>query len=107
MTIETSDGVFTASFTHKGLAALSFPNTRKEIRDHPEVRPDWQRQTAESVQAVLRGDQPRQLPPLDISRGTDFQQKVWRVLLSIPAGKTCSYGEIAAMIRVPGAARAV
>jgi O-6-methylguanine DNA methyltransferase len=107
MTIETSHGVFIASFTQKGLAALWFPNTHKETRDHPEARPDWLGQTAEAVQAVLRGHQPRQLPPLDFSHGTDFQQKVWKALLSIRAGETRSYGEIAAMVGVPGAARAV
>jgi O-6-methylguanine DNA methyltransferase len=46
------------------------------------------------------------LPPLDFSRGTSFQQRVWRALLEIPAGETRSYGEIAAAVGEPGAARA-
>jgi methylated-DNA-[protein]-cysteine S-methyltransferase len=40
-------------------------------------------------------------------RGTEFQQRVWRVLLTIPYGDTRSYGEIAEQIGAPGAARAV
>ena len=44
--------------------------------------------------------------PLDI-RGTAFQQRVWKALAQIPAGKTASYGEIAQQIGAPRAVRAV
>lgn len=40
-------------------------------------------------------------------RGTDFQRRVWKALLTIPYGETRSYGEIAEQISAPGAARAV
>lgn len=40
-------------------------------------------------------------------QGTDFQKKVWKELLRIPAGKTRSYAEIAARIGHPNAYRAV
>ena len=40
-------------------------------------------------------------------KGTDFQIKVWEALKKIPYGKTCSYGELAAMIGNPKASRAV
>lgn len=40
-------------------------------------------------------------------RGTGFQQRVWKALLTIPFGETRSYGEIAEQIGAPGAARAV
>lgn len=39
--------------------------------------------------------------------GTDFQKKVWNKLLSIPFGKTISYGEMARQIGTPKAVRAV
>ena len=39
--------------------------------------------------------------------GTDFQQTVWRALLAIPYGETLSYGELAARVGKPTAARAV
>lgn len=39
--------------------------------------------------------------------GTAFQEQVWRALLTIPFGTTASYGDIAARIGQPGAARAV
>lgn len=44
--------------------------------------------------------------PVEFS-GTDFQKSVWRELIKIPFGKTKTYGEIAADIGKPKAARAV
>ena len=44
--------------------------------------------------------------PLDI-RGTAFQQRVWRALQKIPAGKTVTYADIAKKIGSPKAVRAV
>lgn len=44
--------------------------------------------------------------PLDL-RGTAFQLRVWRALRDIPRGETRSYGEVAARIGRPTAARAV
>ena len=39
--------------------------------------------------------------------GTDFQIKVWKELLKIPYGETCSYLDIAKRIGNPNASRAV
>ena len=39
--------------------------------------------------------------------GTPFQQRVWAALRTIPYGETRSYGQIAAQIGAPAAARAV
>ncbi|MFZ1177659.1 MAG: methylated-DNA--[protein]-cysteine S-methyltransferase [Mycobacterium sp.] len=39
--------------------------------------------------------------------GTEFQQRVWKALLTIPYGETRSYGKIAEQIGAPGSARAV
>jgi len=41
------------------------------------------------------------------AEGTDFQQKVWSALRSIPHGQTCSYGDIAKRIGNPKGMRAV
>lgn len=40
-------------------------------------------------------------------KGTTFQQKVWQALGQIPYGQTVTYGELAAKLGQPGAARAV
>lgn len=39
--------------------------------------------------------------------GTEFQQRVWRALLSIPYGATVSYGQMAASLGCPKSVRAV
>jgi AraC family transcriptional regulator of adaptative response/methylated-DNA-[protein]-cysteine methyltransferase len=46
------------------------------------------------------------LPPLDVA-ATAFQWRVWNALTRIPAGETRSYGEVAAELGQPKAARAV
>ncbi|SHH71501.1 methylated-DNA--[protein]-cysteine S-methyltransferase [Clostridium grantii] len=42
-----------------------------------------------------------------IMEGTDFQKKVWKELMNIPYGETCSYKDIAVRIGSPKASRAV
>jgi len=45
--------------------------------------------------------------PLDLSRGTPFQQLVWTALLHIGWGETTRYGELAQQLGRPQASRAV
>ena len=59
-----------------------------------------------ALMGYLHGAQPHLDLPLDV-RATAFQQQVWRALQAIPAGSTRSYGEVAAAIGRPTAARAV
>lgn len=40
-------------------------------------------------------------------QGTDFQKRVWQTLLTIPAGKTFSYAQLAQKIGAPKSVRAV
>lgn len=42
-----------------------------------------------------------------VLHGTPFQEKVWRALCAIPYGETRTYGQIAAAVGSPRAARAV
>jgi O-6-methylguanine DNA methyltransferase len=44
---------------------------------------------------------------IDLPPGTDFHRQVWRATRDIPAGRVRTYGEIAAAIDRPAAARAV
>ena len=109
--IETHDGPFTAWFTDTGLAELDFPvRPRHATPDetevlHPQLS-NWIRLTREALAAVLAGETPVALPPFDLSPGTEFQQKIWRALLTIPVGQTMTYGEISASIGTPRAVRA-
>jgi len=45
--------------------------------------------------------------PLDLAKGSDFQQRVWRALLKIPYGRYSTYGELAQHLGQAQAARAV
>jgi len=47
-----------------------------------------------------------ELPPLDVA-ATAFQWRVWNALTRIPSGITKSYGELAAELGMPKAARAI
>jgi len=51
------------------------------------------KQTENAVMGAKKDGQITVLP-----RGTMFQQRVWQALLSIPYGKTVSYGELARMV---------
>ncbi len=65
------------------------------------------REAAQFIDAYFRGQRPSFALPLDLSSGTPFQQAVWRVLLTIPAGQTRSYQDLAIALGKPSAARAV
>jgi O-6-methylguanine DNA methyltransferase len=41
------------------------------------------------------------------SKGSAFQEQVWKALRTIPAGATWTYGQLAAKLSRPSAARAV
>ncbi|MEN9813732.1 MAG: hypothetical protein RL479_2418 [Verrucomicrobiota bacterium] len=58
------------------------------------------------VQAYLAGER-RDFTVRVGARGTPFQERVWAALRGIPWGETVSYGEWAARLGRPGAARAV
>ena len=112
--IQTPDGEFTEWFSPAGLCRLDFPcSTRREPQGRTRVSetiPEaerWLELTRDALLAVLSGCNPKKLPPLDLSAGTDFQRRVWRALLKIPAGETRSYSDIARRLGVPGAMRAV
>jgi methylated-DNA-[protein]-cysteine S-methyltransferase len=61
---------------------------------------------AKQLDLYLKGDLPKFSLPLKVS-GTPFQLAVWKAITKVPFGKTISYGEIAAAIGKPQAARAV
>lgn len=60
----------------------------------------------EALEAHIGGGAPRPELPLDL-RGTAFQVKVWRFLLSVRESEVVSYGELAQRMTKPRAARAV
>jgi O-6-methylguanine DNA methyltransferase len=114
LAISTHDGQFMARYSEKGLAEMDFPNGWAELplgrdaRQHvPTTVSRWHRATEAALKNILAGREAKNLPPLDLSGGTEFQQAVWRELRKISLGKTKSYGEIAQVMGKPKAVRAV
>jgi methylated-DNA-[protein]-cysteine S-methyltransferase len=110
--IPTRDGQFIASYSAKGLAGVNFPSNRngRTTSANGTVSPHirrWHRATAAALKHALAGRTPQSLPPLDLSGGTSFQQRVWSTIRKIACGKTRSYGKIARSIGKPKAVRAV
>jgi methylated-DNA-[protein]-cysteine S-methyltransferase len=106
----TPVGRLTLVASDRGLAAVLWENERAgrvpltlyaEDSEHP-VLLAAERQLGE----YFAGQRRRFELPFDVI-GTPFQRAVWNALLSIPFGETRSYGEIAAALGRPGAARAV
>ena len=113
LSIPTPDGEFVARYSEKGLCELDFPQRAKRAKSNigkaapPSHIQRWHEQTAKALADALAGQSPSNLPPLDLSCGTEFQQQVWRALLKIDCGRTLSYGQVAGAIGNPKAVRAV
>jgi methylated-DNA-[protein]-cysteine S-methyltransferase len=109
--IETTEGTFVAHYSDRGLAALDFPGANRSRSGRPQIVPPkirlWHDATVRALESALAGKSPHALPPLDLSRGTEFQQEVWSALCKIAAGETLSYSEVAGKIGRPNAVRAV
>jgi O-6-methylguanine DNA methyltransferase len=111
--ISTSEGRFTAWFSDRGLARLEFPDTNSAKASTPCLEATGPvdgiclQLTNAALANILAGNPPGELPPLDLSVGSDFQQQVWLALLAIPHGRTSTYAAIAAQIGRPRSIRAV
>jgi O-6-methylguanine DNA methyltransferase len=118
LSIPTRDGQFIARYSSTGLAEIDFPAARPTRRTDRTSRREaaaastdlvarWHRVTEAALKNILAGRTAKNLPPLDLSGGTEFQQAVWRELRKISLGKTKSYGGVAQAIGKPKAGRAV
>lgn len=110
-TMPSPVGLLTLVANDHGLAAVLWENDDpKRVRldplhedtTHP-VLVEAERQ----LQGYFAGKRERFELKLDFIGGTEFQQKVWEALLTIPFGETRSYAQIAEQIGNPKAVRAV
>ncbi len=88
------------------LARRGRPGARMVAHDPRSALPQRLAEAVAALTAYLAGNRRPYRGPLDLL-GTPFQQAVWRRLLEIPWGTTSTYGELAAALSRPGAARAV
>ena len=64
---------------------------------HDEKDLDVFRRTDNWLDIYFSGKEPNFTPPLRM-KGTEFRQEVWQILLTIPFGKTMTYGQIAKIL---------
>ena len=64
---------------------------------HDEKDLDVFRRTDNWLDIYFSGKEPDFTPPLRM-KGTEFRHEVWQILLTIPFGKTMTYGEIAKIL---------
>jgi AraC family transcriptional regulator, regulatory protein of adaptative response / methylated-DNA-[protein]-cysteine methyltransferase len=109
-------GVALVMVTAYGLCGLSFADVGEEAATLNDMTRRWPKAEYHENSAItapyaaqLFADQNfRPNQPLRITFiGTDFEIRVWETLLKIPVGKATTYGDIAASVGSPKAARAV
>ena len=98
---ESSFGGITMASDGKALMGLWFDGQKyfaDGLEDNPEEKmlPIFE-QTDKWLDIYFSGKMPDFIPPL-IMKTTEFRKDVWNILLSIPYGKTMTYGEIAERI---------
>jgi methylated-DNA-[protein]-cysteine S-methyltransferase len=103
-------GAMRLAASPKGLTGVWFVEGQKYLpdfdlwglqADHPVLQ-----QTRQTLDAYFAGQNPRFQVPMDLSIGTEFQQKVWLALCAIAPGTTTSYGALARTLGRPDAVRA-
>jgi len=102
--------------TERGLAGLAFADQGCELAALADMKSRWTRanyvedsaRTAAVAKRIFDPAQWQSAQPLRVVLiGTDFEVRVWDMLLKIPMGKLVTYSDIAGRIDAPKAARAV
>jgi AraC family transcriptional regulator of adaptative response/methylated-DNA-[protein]-cysteine methyltransferase len=115
--LDTPLGSMIAGAVDEGLCLLEFADRRmleaqikrlERLLRQPLVAGDQPhlRQARQELDRYFSGALQRFTVPL-VLRGTPFEERVWRQLVQIPYGETCSYAELARRVDAPGAQRAV
>ncbi|MCD4685683.1 MAG: methylated-DNA--[protein]-cysteine S-methyltransferase [Anaerolineae bacterium] len=100
--------------TARGVCALRFVEPGARAAALSDLRTEWPHAYFEQDAAITSPvfarifggtDAPHTISLL--MKGTNFQIRVWEALLRIPAGALVTYGDVAAHLGSPGAARAV
>lgn len=115
---DTQIGPCAIAWSERGVVAVQLPEatepkTRARLQKRvPEARdappPPEVQQAIERIVALLRGE-PSDLSAivLDLEAVRPFERRVYEIARTIPPGATLAYGEIAARLGDPAAARAV
>lgn len=107
--IVTPLGPLTLAATARGLAAALFDGQRHHPGDLPlPIEPQHPHLVRAAAEFAAYFDNPQAAftVPLD-PQGSDFQQGVWRLLLSVQPGRLSTYGQLARQLGRADGARAV
>lgn len=121
--IDISFGIHSSPFglciigiTKKGVCHLSFANSKKKDSAVKDILLNWpgadivqdQSMTKKWVDMIFATGGKRSKKSLHLlMKGTKFQIKVWKALLTIPQGETLTYKDVARIIGSPKAVRVV
>lgn len=119
---ETTIGACGVAWTDAGLTGVQLPEadesatrarlfSKAKVAGRPasaKTTPPWVKDAIARVREHLAG-KPQDLAriPLDVTGVSEFNARVFRAVQAVPAGKTSTYGEVAAVVGSPGASRAV
>ena len=84
-----------AEASENGLTTLHIMKTKPATREHTSTRHPILIDTRKQVMEYFDSKRKVFDIPLDWSGATEFYRLVWSILITIPYGKTRSYGEIA------------
>ena len=112
---DSSLGVVAIARSPKGVCAILLADHRRDLlwelrQQLPEARlvEDDVALAGTLAQVVRFVESPTDALDLPLDpEGTEFQRRVWRALVKIPAGTTASYADIARRIDAPKSVRAV
>ncbi len=104
--LETPIGMLCISASEVAVTELSFCEERGCATENRESLPPLLEQAVRELTEYFAGERSDFTLPLAVA-GTPFRQAVWTALQTIPCGQTRTYGQIAAQIGRPRAARAV
>ncbi|GGH15717.1 methylated-DNA--[protein]-cysteine S-methyltransferase [Alsobacter metallidurans] len=109
LVFETAIGECALAWTDRGISKLWLPGGSLPQGDSTyEHSPAWLAGAVDAIQRLLLGQRVDLcFIPVDLRAAPDFHRKVYVVARSIPPGRAMTYGEVAAAIGEPGAARAV
>jgi methylated-DNA-[protein]-cysteine S-methyltransferase len=112
-TLKTPVGVLRVAASLERVLSVELPRRRSDPPPERWLRSHLSRAAPPVLHAALAqlreyfaGKRQQFDVPIDTG-GTEFQQRVWRAVASIPFGETTSYGKIAAAFGGPQLARAV
>ncbi len=100
----TKVGEMAVSWNEKGICRVYLPGTKKLKGEMVATPPLHIKKFLKKLFSKKNNDL---LPLLDFSQCSEFQRRVYLAAAKVPAGMTCSYGELAKAMGSPKAARAV